>query len=455
MGDGTEAQRSTLSRREFLAAGAGAMGMLAGSGLGHAAERRRRRPNFVVIFTDDQGYQDLGCFGSPTIATPHIDRMAAEGMRFTDFYVASPICTPSRAALMTGCYPKRVGLAEGVIFPDHDHGLHPDEITLAEVLKDRGYATACIGKWHLGHREPFLPTRQGFDRYFGIPYSNDMHRPIDGRPGPPLMRGDQIVELPAEQATLTERYTEEAVTFIRQNRDRPFFLYLPHSMPHLPLHVSERFKGKSEGGLYGDVIECIDWSTGRIRQTLEEQGLAEETIVVFTSDNGPWTQRRDGQNVGFTSPLRGSKNTTYEGGLRVPCVMWAPGRIPPGHVCEQVATSMDLHPTFARLAEAELPNDPAIDGRDIWPLMAGRRGADSPHEAFYYYSGRGQLEAVRRGVWKLRRADDEPELYHLREDVGEQTNRAREHPDMVRELTAMMGAFDDELTQNARPVGRL
>ena len=445
-----------LTRRDFLrlAGSAAAATISLPTALAEAASGDRP-PNFVIIFTDDQGYQDLGCFGSPKIKTPNIDRMAAEGMKFTDFYVAAPVCTPSRAALMTGCYPKRVGLHRGVLFPRSKTGLNPDEITLAELLKNRGYATMCIGKWHLGHHPEFLPTRHGFDAYYGIPYSNDMPTPTpDGGKGVVLLRDEKVIEHPTNQATLTERYTAEAVKFITANKDRPFFLYLPHTMPHLPLHVSERFAGKSAAGKYGDVIECIDWSTGQIVETIKRLGLEQNTIVVFTSDNGPWLSQKRGDNVGCALPLRDGKGTTYEGGMREPCVMWGPGRIPPGKVCSEMALSMDLYPTFAHLAGAEAPTDRVIDGKDIWALVSGRPGARSPHEAFFYYSSNGSLSAVRSGQWKLH-LKAKTELYDLSADVGEQTNVAAEHPDDVDRLTKMANQFDAQLKKDARPVGRV
>jgi len=298
-------------------------------GLGRFTENSSgRKPNFVIIFTDDQGYADVGCFGAKGFATPNLDRMAAEGTKFTDFYSAAPVCSPARAALLTGCYPRRVSIPR-VLFPRDNIGLNPEEITIAELLKKRGYATACIGKWHLGHLPQFLPTSQGFDYYFGLPYSNDMS-PL------PLIEGNQAIEHDPDQNTLTQRYTEKAVDFITKNKDRPFFLYLPHTMPHVPLGVSENFKGKSARGLYGDVIMEIDWSVGKILQTLKKLNLDEQTLVIFTSDNGPWLSK--GKHGGKADPLRDGKFSTYEGGMRMPCIMRWPGKIPPAKVCSEIAT---------------------------------------------------------------------------------------------------------------------
>lgn len=412
-----------------------------------------RTPNFVIVWTDDQGYQDLGCYGSPDIATPNLDQMAAEGVRFTDFYAAAPICSPSRAALMTGCYPPRTGVTR-VLFPNDDTGLSRDYATIAEVLKKQDYSTACIGKWHLGHKPEFLPTRRGFDYYFGIPYSNDM--PIDpearladdivlresatvdtirsgsgGKCDAPLMRNEEVIEYPVEQSTLTQRYTSEAVDFIIRNRERPFFLYLPHTMPHVPLAASPQFAGKSKRGLYGDVIEEIDWSMGRIMETLKELQLDENTLVLFTSDNGPWLAYTE--EGGCAKPLRDGKFTTYEGGMREPCIAWWPETIPAGTVCSEVASTMDLMPTLAKLAGAPLPEGQAVDGKDIFPLLT-EPGAESPHAAFCYFAG-DRAESVRCGKWKLRQArDQQPELYNLEEDMGETTNLASDMPKLVSRL---------------------
>jgi len=457
-----------VSRRGFVGALAGGA---AAAGLAGCAQRAAtadglaaRKPNVVVLFADDMGYGGLGCFGSSDIATPNIDRMAAEGTRFTDFYCSSPVCTPSRSSLLTGTYAARIGLASGVLFPNARIGLSPGEITIAKLLKGQGYATACIGKWHLGDAPEFSPATHGFDSYFGLPYSNDMRIQRDGKSGPPLMRDGRVIEHPADQATLTERYTEEAIRVMTANRDRPFFIYLPHTMPHIPLYASERFRGRSKRGLYGDVVECLDWSTGEILAALKRLGLDDDTLVIFTSDNGPWLEKK--QDGGGAGPLRAGKGTVYEGGMRVPCVMRFPGKVPAGRTCSELATTIDLLPTAARLAGAEAPKDRVIDGRDIWPLMSGVEGARTPHEAYFYHGTNAQLQAVRSEQWKLhlprRRAATAtapatqigPELYDLAADVGEKANVAGEHPDMVRRLTALADGHRADLAKNSRPVGR-
>jgi len=382
-------------------------------------------------------------------------------MKFTDFYVAASICTPSRAALMTGCYPLRVGLPT-VLHPETRLGLHENEITIAEILKRQGYATMCVGKWHLGHRTCYLPTRHGFDRYFGIPYSNDKGFPP--LPPTPLMRDEEVIEQPAQQPTLTERYTEEAVRFIKENGDRPFFLYLAHTMPHVPLSTTERFRGKSERGLYGDVIACIDWSVGVILDTLKELELEGDTLVVFTSDNGPWLVK--GENGGCALPLRDGKISGFEGGFRVPCVMRWPGTIPAGSTCSEVATTMDFLPTFARLAGSHAPSDRIIDGKDIRPLIMGEPGTRSPYEAFYYYTV-VDLRAVRSGKWKLMyhdTADGEVvALYDLEDDIGETKNVITEHPQAAARLEKLAELAREDLGdartmrdgKNRRPSGRI
>lgn len=429
-----------MNRRRFfttLAGGAAIAGSATMLGRRASGQAAARLPNFIIIFTDDQGYQDLGCFGSPDIKTPRIDRMAAEGMKLTDFHVAAPVCTPSRAALMTGCYPQRVSLPN-VLGPTAKVGINSDEVTLAELLRECGYATMCVGKWHLGHLPPFLPTRHGFDTYFGIPYSNDM-KPT------PLMRNEEVIEEPAVQATLTERYTDEAIKFITDNKDRPFFLYLPHTMPHVPLHVSERFAGKSARGLYGDVIECIDWSTGQILDTLAKLGLDDNTLVIYTSDNGPWLSQ--GKNGGSALPLRAGKTTTYEGGMRVPCIARWPGRIPAGKVCSELVTAMDILPTFTKLAGTQPPQDRIIDGKDVWALLAGVEGAKTPHEVFFYYRSYN-LEAVRSGKWKLRLPTTE--LYDLEADISEQKNLAAENPEVVKRLEQLADQCREDLGDAAK-----
>ena len=433
-------------------------------------------PNIVIIFTDDQGYGDVGCFGAEGYETPHLDKMAEEGMRFTDFYVAAPVCTPSRAALLTGCYPKRVGLAHRVLFPFSEHGLNPDEVTIAEMLKEEGYATACIGKWHLGHTPNLLPNAQGFDYYFGFPYSTDMdlaNYKSRGFQAPPipLYRNSAVVEESPDQHYLTKRYTEEAVDFIKGHQNVPFFLYLPHAMPHVPIYASEDFEGKTEHGLYGDVISEIDWSVGEVLKTLKDCGIDENTLVIFTSDNGAqlWTWRGMDYQTGKNEPLRGMKNTTWDGGQRVPCIMRWPAGIPAGKECSEMTLSMDIMPTIAALTYAQMPLDRIIDGKDIGSLLRGEAGAKTPHEAFYFYRD-DRLQAVRSGDWKLHvfRPDDKkfpekaPLLYNLRDDIGETTNIYDQHPEIVAKLMALADKAREDMGdavtgaegKNVRPVGQ-
>ncbi len=448
--------------------------------LGLAQETRAATdppPNIILIVVDNLGYGDVGCFGSTLHRTPHIDRMASEGVRFTDFYVTSGVCTPSRSSIMTGCYPRRVNMhvdenGGQVLRAVARKGLHPDEITIAEVLKPRGYATAIIGKWHLGDQPPFLPTRQGFDSYFGIPYSDDMtaHPNRPGWPPLPLMEGERVIEAPPDRNLLTRRYTERSIEFIEANRDRPFFLYLPQAMPgstRAPF-ASEPFRGKSANGPWGDSVEELDWSTGEILAALKRLNLDEKTLVIWTSDNGaPRRNPPQGSNL----PLAGWGYTTAEGGMRVPCVMRWPGKIPEGITCRELCTTMDFLPTFARLAGAAVPTDRIIDGHDIWPLMSGQPDARSPYEAFYYYY-LGQLQAVRAGKWKLYlplakrwrsfRGDTEPaaaRLYDLVADLGETHNLAEERPEVVARLTALAQRARQDLGdldrpgENQRPAG--
>ncbi|MCH2102667.1 MAG: sulfatase [Planctomycetes bacterium] len=406
-----------------------------------------RKPNFILVYIDDMGYGDLGCFGSEVNRTPHLDALAAEGMRLTDFYVASSVCTPSRAALMTGNYPQRVGLHLDerelcVLFPGGKKGIHPDELTLAESLKEAGYATACVGKWHLGDQLEFLPTRHGFDEYYGIPYSNDMvARTGPGRPPLPLMRDEVVIEAPAVQDTLTKRFTEESLRFIREHADEPFFLYIPHAMVHVPLHASDEFRDQSQNGRYGDAVEELDASMGAIVAALREEGIAEDTVIVFTSDNGA-----RGDNGGSNGSLRGRKGQTWDGGQRVPCIAWWPREIPAGSICDELTVAFDLFPTFAKLAGARAPE---MDGRDISALLRGEAGATSPHEAFYFYQ-MNQLQAVRSGRWKLhlsladkRRNWGKSEgpaplqLFDLGVEVSEETDVSEAHPEVVARLTAL------------------
>jgi arylsulfatase A-like enzyme len=370
--------------------------------------------------------------------------MADEGMRFTDFYVTSGVCTPSRSSLMTGCYPRRVGLHVDsknfwVLFPGAKKGLHPDEITVAEVLKKEGYATACIGKWHLGDQKEFLPTRQGFDYYYGIPYSNDM----GGRRIPlPLMKNEEVIQAPADQPTLTQDYTKQALAFIENNKEKPFFLYLPHTMVHLPLQASAKFKNKSANGRYGDAVEEVDWSTGEILKKLKDLGIDNNTMVIFSSDNGS-----NGRNGGSNDPLRGFKGNTDEGSMRVPCIVRYPGSVPANTICRELASTIDILPTFAKLSGAAVPGDRIVDGKNIWPLMSGRKGAKSPHQAFYYYHTT-QLQAVRSGKWKLilpltqkKRGWSGQEhaplrLVNLETDIHEDNDLSMQFPEIVKKLMA-------------------
>jgi len=439
-------------------------------------------PNFIIIFTDDQGYQDLGVFGSPNIKTPHIDRMAEEGRIFTSFYVTTPICSASRAALLTGCYPKRVGVKKPVLFPNDNIGLHPDEVTIADMLKTAGYATACIGKWHLGHRKPFLPTSQGFDSYFGIPYSNDMTHPGEKRLknsharfdecwtnqaemvngwGTPLMENEEVIEVPVDQRTITRRYTDKAIEFVTANKDNPFFLYLPHSMPHVPLFVPDDVYDADPNNAYKATIEHIDAETGRLLDTIRELGLDDNTYVIFTSYNGPWLRFKN--HAGSALPLNGGKGWFLEGGIRVPCVMWGPGRIPAGTRTDEMASTIDLLPTLAALAGVTPKTRGPIDGLDISGLV---RGTDpSPRTELLYYSGskkkKGDFEAslfgMRKGDWKLlgRDLDKNPALYNLAEDIGEKKNLAGTHPEKVIELRNRIRELDEKLTAEVRSFGKL
>ncbi|SHF49833.1 Arylsulfatase A [Arenibacter palladensis] len=418
-------------------------------------------PNFIVIFIDDMGYADIGPFGSKLNRTPNLDKMADEGMRLTSFYAAA-LCTPSRASIMTGSYPKRVGLMQGswhaVLMPGDEHGLNPDEITMAEVLKQEGYSTGIVGKWHLGDQKPFLPTRHGFDYFYGIPYSNDMIPSNTGKkrnfPPLPLMRNETVIGEVVDQSDLTVDVTNEALKFIRSNADRPFFLYIPHPMVHGPLNASKDFRGRSNNGIYGDAVEEIDWSVGQILSQLKELDIDENTMVVFTSDNGP-------TRICDTTPLRGTKGTTFEGGLRVPFLVRWPAKIPKGSTFGGITSTMDLLPTFARFAGGDIPKDRIFDGKDISKILLGIEKSESPYESFYYYE-QANLTAVRSGDWKLHLKGDEgnPALYNLEDDIGEKNNIIEGHPMEVSKLIKLMEVARKDLGdglrhpgKNVRPIG--
>jgi arylsulfatase A-like enzyme len=430
--------------------------------LARAAERP---PNVVLIFCDDLAYADIGCFGAKGYRTPHLDRLARQGIRLTDFYVAQAVCSASRAALLTGCYPNRIGVL-GALGPKSTVGLHSNEVTLAEMLKQRGYATAIYGKWHLGSQPQFLPTRHGFDEYFGLPYSNDMwpFHPTAGTNYPPLplFENERVVQTMPDQTHLTTWYTEHAVKFIEQHRAQPFFLYVPHSMPHVPLFVSEKYRGQTRRGLFGDVLEEIDWSVGQLLEALAQHQLEQDTLVIFSSDNGPWLSY--GNHAGSALPLREGKATAFEGGTRVPFVARWPGKIPAGKVCREPAMTIDLLPTLAALAGTSLPAHP-IDGLNIWPLLSGVRGAPTPHEALYFY-WENELHAIRSGRWKLHFAHSyhqpdprgaggapgqmkqprmPPALFDLQTDIGETRDVAARHPDVVHRLETLAEAARAEL----------
>ena len=451
--------------------------LLLNSGFAAGAAPASRPPNFIILFCDNLGYGDVTPFGETVHRTPNLERMAREGMKLTHLYAASGVCTPSRAALMTGSYPRRVNLHKnarggGVLQPVEPIGLNPSEVTIAEVLKASGYVTGMIGKWHLGDQGPFLPTRQGFDSYIGIPYSDDM-TPREGQVWPdlPLMRNETVIEAPVDRNELTRREAEDAIRFITENRERPFFLYLPHAMPgstRSPF-ASAAFRGKSRNGSWGDSVEELDWAAGQILDAVRRLGLEKNTLVLWTNDNGaPRREPVQGSNL----PLGGWGYTTAEGGMRVPGIAWWPGTIPAGTVCAEMTTLMDVLPTFAALAGGKLPPHP-IDGRDIWPLLAGRPGARSPHSAFYYYHGE-QLQAVRSGRWKLylplaaqrnfvgpaasgkapAKADGAPQvarLFDVVDDAAESRNVFAQHPDVVASLTKHAESAREDLGDVGRP----
>jgi arylsulfatase A-like enzyme len=450
-------------------------------GVAHAAEGRA--PNIIHIVGDDVGYDDLSCYGAPKIKTPNLDKLASQGMRFTSFYAPAPTCTPTRAALMTGCYPQRVGL-QRVLFPNDKLGLSDQEVTIAQLLKNRGYATACIGKWHLGHLPQFLPTNRGFDLYFGIPYPND-HGPERTKsnnqtapfPPIPLYRNKKIVEQPAKLETLPDRFCEEAIKFITENKDRPFFLHYANIETHTPWFTPERFHDKSGDTAYGDAVVCMDEQVGRIMRTLDKLGLANDTLLVFTSDNGPlWNRGPELEKiygkygtVDETRPhvLRSGKyHARWEGGVRVPMIVRWPGHVPPGKVCDEIAAGFDLFTTFAIAGGAEIPTDRIIDGQDLMPLLTGAT-TESPHDRFYYYRG-FDLYGVRQGQWKLvlpgKPPPDEEKtlLFDVQNDPGEKKDLAAERPEIVEKLKALIESMRADLGddragatgKNRRPAGQ-
>lgn len=453
-----------------------------------AAQTPQRPPNIVIIFIDDMGYADIGPFGAKDYPTPHLDRLAREGRRFTSFYASQPVCSASRASLVTGCYNVRLGIL-GALGPRAEHGISAKETTIAEICKQKGYATACFGKWHLGHHPRFLPTAHGFDEYFGLPYSNDMwpyHPEVLDKPMAerfkrwthlPLMEGTaadgvKIVNPKVtgeEQKMLTTWYTQRAVSFIDRNKDRPFLLYVPHSMVHVPLHVSDKFAGKSKRGLFGDVVMEVDWSVGEILGAIRRNGLDKNTMVIFTADNGPWLSY--GAHAGSAGPLREGKGSTFDGGFREPTIMWWPGVIPAATVCDTPAMTIDILPTIAHLIGASLP-DHKIDGRNIWPLIKGEPGAQSPHEAYFFYWGE-ELQAVRMGRWKLhfphqyrtlagrkgrddgipipyRQANIDLALFDLKNDAGETTDVKDQHPEIVAAIQKLADQMREDLGDSAK-----
>jgi arylsulfatase A len=444
------------------------LGWLTAAAAPQSAGASVARPNFIVINIDDLGYADIGPLGSKLNRTPHLDRMAKEGCRLTSFY-AAPVCSPSRAALMTGCYAKRALPIPHVLFPEDAVGLSPKEVTVAEVLKEAGYATAIVGKWHLGDQPEFLPNAQGFDLHFGLPYSNDMGPVADGvrsdlgkpipapnpnakgkgQPPLPLLRNGTVVKrvLPDDQQSLVEIYTDEAVKFIAEKKGVPFLLYLPHNAVHFPIYPGRKWAGKSPHGIYSDWVEEVDWSVGRVLDAVREHDLAERTLVIFTSDNG-------GTPRAVNAPLRGHKGSTLEGGMRVPTIAWWPGKIPGGTATDAITGMFDILPTFAALAGAKLPADRKLDGANIWPHLAGTPDAKPAHDTFFYYNGL-RLNAVRHGDWKLQIAMGrtagpnaerfQPKLYNLRTDIGEATDVSAAHPEIVARLQSLIAAMKADL----------
>ena len=437
------------------------------------------KPNVIIVFIDDEGYGDVGCYGATGFETPHLDQMASKGMKFTNFYSAQPVCSASRAGLITGCYPNRIGFS-GALFPRDTTGINPEEYTIAEMFKDQGYATACFGKWHMGWQKEFLPLQHGFDEYVGLPYSNDMwpNSNVTGErlsrddnrghyPELPLIVGDEVSETITDlkgQDKLTTLYTEKAVDFINRNAEHPFFLYVPHTMGHIPLGVSNKFRGKSEQGLYGDVMMEIDWSVGEISRALEENNITDNTILIFTTDNGPWLNF--GNHAGSAGGLREGKTTSWEGGQRVPFIIRWPGITPEGTVCNKLACAIDILPTLASVTKGKLSNN-AIDGLDVSSLWKGDFQSE-PRETILYYFGKNNLNGVRKGNWKLvlphswnsyntepgndghgggrlKKTIEKPELYNMMRDPGEQYNVVEYHPEKVEELMVVVEEARKEL----------
>ena len=444
----------------------------------------KEKPNIVIIFTDDQGYADVGCFGAEGLETPNLDKMASEGIKFTDFYVAQAVCGASRAALLTGCYPNRIGML-GAPGPKSRHGINADEILIPEMLKKNGYSTGMFGKWHLGHHQKSLPIHHGFDEYYGLPYSNDMwphhpgvrHLPVNERlkrwPHLPLIEGDQTIDdeiTPKEQKDLTTNYTLRAVDFIKRNKDKPFFLYVAHSMPHVPLYVNERNENKTNKGIYADVIWEIDWSVGKIIESLKENGIDKNTLVIFTTDNGPWLSY--GNHAGSAKPLREGKGTAWEGGVRVPCIMRWPNKIGQSKNCSEPAMTIDLLPTIAEITGSSLPKH-AIDGKSIWRLITGT--GKNPQEAYYFYWGTN-LHAIRKGKWSLhlphsyRSLQNKPgndgipgkyiqkrtktALFDLSKDIGQKNNISKEYPEIVDSLKKLGEKHIEYVRKNKRTAAK-
>lgn len=471
----------SISRRKFISATSTALAslpilQLMGSPI---FKTNDELPNIILIYADDQGYADVGTFGAEGFKTPNIDNLANNGIQFTNYYSAAPTCTPSRAALLTGCYPVRVGLpfVVGPKGPDwtkgkDNIGLSSKETTIAELLKQKNYATCCIGKWHLGDKKEFLPLNHGFDYFYGLPYSHDMIKETDPRyPDLPLIENEKVIELNPDASQLTKLYTEKTLSFIDQNKNNPFFIYLAHNMPHIPLFASDKFKGKSKLGIYGDVVEEIDWSVGEIIKKLKEQNLYENAIIIFTSDNGPWLVY--GNHAGSAGKLREGKFTTFEGGQREPCIISWPRKIPAGVISKEMISSIDFLPTFASITGTNLPKN-KIDGKDVLPLWESKSGVKNPHEALYFYA-EYELQAVRWKNWKLHYPHEynsvkvpgkdgkqgieiekslELSLFDLSSDPEEKINLANKHPDIVKKLATMGKSFDDELKKDARPCGK-